>query len=174
MAARSIEGTEPDIISAEWFSGFYRSNLPTVYGYLTRLCAGDRALAEDLTQDTWFALVRELSCGHTSCADPRWLLSVARSRFIDWARRERRHTAKLALLRPLTEDTDELPEQTDVLATLADLAPMHRLVLLMRYVEDLPVPVIAGEIGRNVTSTNSLLARARAELRRQKASHADG
>jgi RNA polymerase sigma-70 factor (ECF subfamily) len=165
MAARPIEGTQPDVISAEWFSGFYRSNLPIVYGYLTRLCAGNHTLAEDLTQDTWFALVRELSQGHTNCADPRWLLSVARSRFIDWARRERRFATKLALLRPLAEDTDELPEGADVLASLADLAPLHRLVLIMRYVEDLPVHVIANEIGRNVTATNSLLARARSDLR---------
>lgn len=165
MAARPIEGIEPDVTSAEWFSGFYRANLPTVYGYLTRLCAGDRALAEDLTQDTWFALVRELSRGHTSCADPRWLLSVARSRFIDWARRERRFTAKLALLRPLAEESEEFPEEADVLASMANLPPMHRLVLMMRYVEDLPVSVIASEIGRNITSTNSLLARARSDLR---------
>jgi DNA-directed RNA polymerase specialized sigma24 family protein len=49
-----------DLRSSDSFSGFYHAHLPAVYGYLFRLCAGDRDLAEDLTQDTWMALAREL------------------------------------------------------------------------------------------------------------------
>jgi len=48
---------------------------------------------------------------------------------------------------------------------------MHRLVLVLRYVEDLSVPSVAETIGRNLTATNSLLARARAELRAEHRSH---
>jgi RNA polymerase sigma-70 factor (ECF subfamily) len=152
--------------SAEAFSDFYRANGPTVYGYLLRLCGGDRSLAEDLTQDVWLALVRELSIQRTDCADIRWLLTVARSRFFDWARRDRRAKAKMVLLHPVRETPDDEPSRTDVLDSLDRLQPLHRAVLMMRYVDRLPVPTIAGEIGRNLTATNSLLARARAELRR--------
>ena len=166
MVALPIEGAGASV-SVEGFTVFYRANLPTVYSYLLRLCGGDRALAEDLTQDTWFELARELSKQRADCLDIRWLLTVARSRFIDSARREQRSRSKLALLRPLNDDIDidHVPDPRQVLALLGEVQPLHRAVLMMRYVEDLSVPVIASEIGRNVTATNSLLARARAELR---------
>lgn len=161
-----IEGAEVRT-SAEEFVGFYRANVPIVYGYLLRLCGGDRGLAEDLTQDVWFALVRELSLQHTECADVRWLLTVARSRFLDWARRERRAQSKLTLLQPVRESRDDEPTRDDVLESLDVLQPLHRAVLMMRYVDGLSVPTISAEIGRNLSATNSLLARARAEFRRQ-------
>jgi DNA-directed RNA polymerase specialized sigma24 family protein len=45
---------------------------------------------------------------------------------------------------------------------------------VLRYVDDLSVPAVATAIGRNLTATNSLLARARAELRRVSGENADG
>ncbi|MEO6318325.1 MAG: sigma-70 family RNA polymerase sigma factor [Acidimicrobiales bacterium] len=146
-------------------AAFYRTHLPDVYGYLLRLCAGDRAQAEDLTQDVWVALVEELRRGRTERVDIRWLITVARSRFIDAARRDRRRQSKLELLRREHTDDDE-PTSSDVLDQLDQLQPLHRAVLVLRYVDDLSVPDVAIAIGRKLTPTNSLLARARAELRR--------
>lgn len=163
----------PGVDTPTGFAAFYRSHLPDVYGYLLRLCAGDRAQAEDLTQDVWMALVAELQRGRTERADVRWLITVARSRFIDAARRERRRQSKLELIRREQPPDDE-PTRDDVLDRLARLSPLHRAVLVLRYVDDLPVPAVAATIGRNVTSTNSLLARARNELRRASGDHADG
>jgi len=163
-----IGGTLPieQVMSPERFCEFYRAQLPSVYGYLLRLCAGDTNRAEDLTQDVWFALVEELRHGRHERADVRWLLSVARSRFIDEARRERLVRSKLALLRRVDEENDTEPSSGEVLDRLAGLQPLHRAVLILRYVDDLPVPEVAAIVGRELTATNSLLARARAELRR--------
>jgi RNA polymerase sigma-70 factor (ECF subfamily) len=162
--------TQPDIRSADVFSRFYRLHLPTVYGYLFRLCAGDRALAEDITQDTWMALATEVRRGRVECADIRWLMTVARSRFLDHARREQRRMRKLALM--ATDDVHvEPPGRDEVLSGLSQLEPMHRLVLMMRYVDDMPLLAVASNIGRSPTATNSLLARARAELRQHHRSH---
>ena len=158
-------------MSRDEFTVFYRTHLPSVYGYLLRLCAGDRAEAEDLTQDVWIALVDELRQGRVERADPRWLMSVARSRFIDRARREQLGRLKLRLLQrahdedadPTTSDAD--PTTSEVLDRLAQLQPLHRAVLVLRYVDDLSVPQVASVIHRDLTATNSLLARARAALR---------
>jgi RNA polymerase sigma-70 factor (ECF subfamily) len=163
-----VEETRSPLLQAEMspqeFTAFYREHLPAVYGYLLRLCASDRVLAEDLTQDVWFALVDELRHGRVERADPRWLISVARSRFIDHARREQRGRLKLLLMqRGGGADAD--PSSGDVLDRLAQLRPVHRAVLVLRYVDDLSVPQVAEAIGRDLTATNSLLARARAELR---------
>jgi RNA polymerase sigma-70 factor, ECF subfamily len=162
-----VERVSPhaEVMSPEDFSAFYRAQLPIVYGYLLRLCAGDRIEAEDLTQDVWFALVDELQRGHVERADIRWLITVARSKFVDRARRERVLRSKLALIRPI-DTMDNVPTSGQVLDSLAALQPLHRAVLVLRYVEDLPVTDVAAAIGRDLTATNSLLARARAALRR--------
>lgn len=152
-------------MSPEAFRAFYRAALPDVYGYLLRLCAGDRARAEDLTQDVWLALVEELRHGRTERADIRWLITVARSKFLDAARRDRRRDSKLVLLRSDSRPDPE-PTGADILSCLADLQPLHRAVLVLRYVDGLPVSEISIAVGRGLTATNSLLARARAELRR--------
>jgi hypothetical protein len=49
-----VGGTLPDevVMSADAFCAFYRAHLPEVCGYLLRLCVGDQAQAEDLTQDS--------------------------------------------------------------------------------------------------------------------------
>ncbi|MET0147631.1 MAG: sigma-70 family RNA polymerase sigma factor [Acidimicrobiales bacterium] len=156
--------SEQEAMSSEEFRVFYREHLPSVYGYLLRLCAGDKAMAEDLTQDVWLRLVDGLRRGHHERADIRWLITVARSRFIDDARRKQLGVRKLVLLRRVDDQGEA--KTSEVLDHLADLRPLHRAVLVLRYVDDLPVPEVAAAIGRDVTATNSLLARARAELRR--------
>lgn len=164
--------SQPDIRTGDGFARFYRQHLPSVYGYLFRLCAGDRSLAEDLTQDTWMALASEVRRGHLECADIRWLLTVARSRFLDHARREQRRSRKLALV-AANDVHVEAPSRDEVLSGLARLEPMHRLVLVLRYVEDMPLAAVADSIGRTPTATNSLLARARTELRHHHRSQRD-
>ncbi|MFM2077038.1 MAG: hypothetical protein RJA49_928 [Actinomycetota bacterium] len=160
----------PDLRSHAEFTRFYRAHLPAVYGYLFRLCANDQPLAEDLTQDTWMALADEVRRGHHECADVRWLMTVARSRFLDHARREHLGLRKLMLVAGSEEQVDP-PSAGEVLDGLVHIEPIHRLVLVLRYVEDLTVPAVADTIGRNLTATNSLLARARAELRTKHRSH---
>ena len=153
-------------MSEEAFTVFYRAHLPEVYGYRLRLCAGDRAQAEDLTQDVWCALVDKVRLGHTQCADVRWLITVARSRFIDHARRRQRGLSKLSLMAARNADHLDDPNEGEVVARLAELPPLYRCVLVLRYVDGLAVPEIAELIGRGLGPTNSLLARARSTLRR--------
>jgi RNA polymerase sigma-70 factor (ECF subfamily) len=70
----------------------------------------------------------------------------------------------LALISSKDDDQSDPPSRLEVLDGLSSLEPMHRPVLMLRYVDDLAVPSVAETIGRTVTATNSLLARARAEL----------
>lgn len=161
-------GPSGDVMSPAGFSAFYRANLATVYGYLHRLAGGDRSLAEDLTQDTFVALTRELGNGRRECADVRWLLTVARSRFVDHVRRQTRFDRKSRLMASGLDDeaTSVEPDRADVLHSLHSVDAIHRVVLMMRYVDGLAVPEIAQTIGRSVTATHSLLARARDQVRR--------
>ena len=132
----------PDLRSPAEFTRFYRVHLPAVYGYLFRLCGNDRSLAEDLTQDTGMALANEIRRGRLDCADIRWLMTVARSRFPDHARRERRLESDrrrlLLAVPPATERrlfdrraADRANEQTQSRATGA---PVRKGLLIDIYV----------------------------------------
>lgn len=155
-----------DAASPDAFTRLFRDHLADVYGYLLHLAAGDRELAEDLTQDTFLSLARELRLGRLERADPRWLHVVARSRFIDHVRRARRADRSLRLITAGTaNDLAFEPTGSQVLELMDRLEPLHRLVLMMRYVEGQSVPTIATAVGRSLIATNSLLGRARTRLR---------
>ena len=162
-----------DLSSPAVFTRFYRSNLPTVFGYLLRLCGGDRSLAEDLSQESFLALTGAIKDGHTEAADIRWLLTVARHKYVDHFRRTERGKRYLHLASSTAEQPeDSTPTRADVLEQVALLEPAPRMVLMLRYVDGVPVESIAREIGRSVQATYSLLARARRDLRNLRGDHA--
>ena len=161
-----------DLSSPAGFTRFYRSNLPTVFGYLLRLCGGDRSLAEDLTQDSFLVFTRAISKGQADTADIRWLLTVARHKYVDHFRRDELSKRYLRLASSVPEQAaDSTPTRSDVLEHVALLEPVPRMVLMLRYVDGMPAESIAREIGRSVPATYSLLARARRDLRDLRGEH---
>jgi RNA polymerase sigma-70 factor, ECF subfamily len=151
---------------AAGFDDFYDRALPVVYGYLLRLCGGDRERAWDLTQDSWTIVVDRLAQGQADKATIGYLLSVARSRYLDGWRREQRLQRKLRLVWATARDaeTSEV-SAAKVLDHLSVCSDRHRVVLMLAYVDGIPVAEIAELLGSSVSSTYSLLARARDELR---------
>src|SRR3954447_8163712 len=66
----------------------YDRALPEVYGYLLARC-GSRALAEDLTAETFLAAVHAEADGRGPTT-AGWLIGTARHKLVDhWRRRER-------------------------------------------------------------------------------------
>lgn len=158
----------PRALSVAEFDAFYADALPVVFGYLQRLCGGDEERAWDLTQDAWLALVDQLNQGHHERATVAWLISVARSRFLDQWRRQQRLERKLRLVWSGERDAGSTDlSRSDVLAHLADLTEPHRVVLTLFYVDDLPADQVARLLGSSRSSTYTLLARAKDELRRR-------
>jgi RNA polymerase sigma-70 factor (ECF subfamily) len=150
------------------FDSFYDAALPIVYGYLLRLCGGDHDKTRDLTQDTWLKLVDELNRGHVDKADVRWLIAVARSRFVDEWRRELRRSRDLHLVsfdRSTDVTSDPPPDTPQLVEHLSHLSAEHRVAMTLHYVDGLSVQQVADMIGRTTPATYSLLARARSELR---------
>jgi RNA polymerase sigma-70 factor (ECF subfamily) len=54
---------QQDLRDPEVFSAFYDRALPVVYGYFLRRTGGMPALAEDLTQETFLAAVKQIRNG---------------------------------------------------------------------------------------------------------------
>jgi len=145
---------------------FYERTSADVYRYASRLVGGDRARAEDLLQETYLTLVRQVRGGRTERVDIGWAITTCRSRFLDQLRRtasaERAGALSVDREPPALAPGDEPLGATQALARLTD---MQRAVLVLRYIDDLPVNDVAAAIGRSVHATESLLARARTALR---------
>jgi RNA polymerase sigma-70 factor (ECF subfamily) len=145
----------------------YDELLPEVYGYLLDR-SGDRAVAEDLTSETFLAVVRAEARPDPAPLTAPWIVGIARHKLADHWRRRRRDERLLDQTTPETE-VDPWNAAVDELLTrsvLAELDPDHRAALTFRYLDGLPVADVAALLGRSVHATESLLARARAAFRR--------
>ncbi len=72
-----------DLSDPEVFDAFYDQALPVVYGYFLRRTGGMPALAEDLTQETFLAAVKQIRRGMVVDAPLPWLVGIARHRLVD-------------------------------------------------------------------------------------------
>jgi RNA polymerase sigma-70 factor (ECF subfamily) len=140
---------------------------PRLRYYLRKLLVapGD---VEDLLQDVWYDVVRGVPRLADPAAFPAWLYRVARDRTFRRLRR-RREPAQLG------EEIDVAEEESDdfsaedagrVHAALDDLAPEHREVLVLRFLEEMPYESIADVVGCPVGTVRSRLHYAKRALRR--------
>jgi RNA polymerase sigma-70 factor (ECF subfamily) len=150
---------------------FYDRAFDEVYRYLCRAVLGDRALAEDLAQETFASVVAAERAGHAQMQSMSWVIGVARHKLVDHYRRTASENRRLALVWTTGHHTDD--DQLDdldrespqrVVELLRGLSSAHRLVLALRYVDELSVEEIANLLGRSVRATESLLVRARRAL----------
>lgn len=144
-----------------------------VYRYLYRLCGGEAALAEDLTQETFLTAVGRFKDNRGDEVTAQWLMGVARHKLLEHHRRAGREHRRLRLVFSRAGEAlePERPAATheEALALLRDLPGDQRTALALRYVEGLAVGEVASEMGRSVRATESLLARARRALRIERA-----
>jgi len=135
------------------FEALYRNHVQSVFRYALR-CAGRREVAEDLTSEAFLALFRNLD-GIDESLLPGWLLTVVRNRARDlWRRRavEQRYAEQLAQ-RPRFE----APPLQDWILQSADLKPIHRTCLALRYVCGLNRAEIADKTGLTEMQVKSCL-----------------
>ena len=152
----------------------YDRALPQVYGYLMGRC-GDRAVAEDLTSETFLAVA---AAPKEAPPTVGWLIGVARHKLVDhwrWQARQER------LLHSIEGSSVEVDDPWDVeldrwraREVLGRLAPPHRAALTLRYLDGLSVPEAAVILDRSVAATEALLVRARREFRHVYEGSGDG
>lgn len=143
---------------------FFERTVDLLYRYASRLCGSDRAATEDLVQETYVCLLREVRSGRPLDMGTGWLITTCRSRFIDRLRADRRRAARedRSVLPAARDDGGAMAADTGL---LAGLPAEQRAALVLRYVDELSVPEVARALGRSVHATESLLARARAAAR---------
>jgi len=146
----------------------YDGALPRVYGYLLSRC-GRVALAEDLTAETFLAALDAVRRDDPPPVSVPWLVGVARHKLVDHWRRQAREERNLQAVGGVDEGDDQWDVRLDAVRarlTLERLSPLHRAVLTLRYIDDLPVSDVAALVGRSVHAAEGLLVRARVAFRR--------
>ncbi len=151
------------------FAEFYDRAGREVFRYLARSVLGNRAAAEDLTQETFAAVVVAARAGRPEALTMPWVMGVARHKLVDHYRRvarDERHLAMVWAGNPDCADLDEFDSIAPghVLEMLRNLSAEHQLVLILKYVDDLSGQEIATVLNRSLDATNSLLSRARRAL----------
>lgn len=143
---------------------------PTVFGFIYARVGGDRPAAEDLLQETLLEVVRSAADFRGDAAVSTWMCVIARRRLARHYERERQAAvaqSRLRLVPEATDDDDEIERRDEVTRALGRLPALHRQVLVLKYLDELPVQQIAEQLGRSAVQVQSLLQRARDGLRRE-------
>jgi RNA polymerase sigma-70 factor (ECF subfamily) len=155
-----------DRTAFEELVGLYQSRLRY---FLARMVGDDHA-ADDLLQDVWLEVYRGVSRLADPGAFPTWLYQIARRRALVVLRNRRPPPAPLDgidLADAEGEDDDYSAEDAErVHAALGQLAPDHREVLLLRFVEGMAYEDIARVTGCPLGTVRSRIHYAKRALRR--------
>jgi RNA polymerase sigma-70 factor (ECF subfamily) len=151
-----------------------------LYRFAFHLCGGESAWAEDVRQETLLAAAAAIQRFRGDAPLFGWLCAIARRKAADEIRRRGR------MADPIPEnaasagawdnlETEPLPEtwmerselRAQVIEALWSLPPEYHRLLMARYVNGIGVDLLVRRSGRSYKAVESMLARARAALRRQ-------
>jgi RNA polymerase sigma-70 factor (ECF subfamily) len=145
-----------------------------LFGFIVRLVGFDRSAADDVVQEVWLECLNRIQhFDPTRCEFRGWLFEIARRRVAAfWRKRASVPCCEdlndgLAMESQLlpTEILDRLDCSAIVRAALLAMAPERSRVLTAKYLDDQSVAQIAASEGKSMKAIESLLTRARDDLR---------
>jgi RNA polymerase sigma-70 factor, ECF subfamily len=134
---------------------------------------GDRALAEDLAQETFVKAFRSLAAFDTTRRLSSWLFRIAHNTAIDALRRSRPPQVPIETVVSAADAPDEPPDPVErqelghaLDAALDELRPDQRAAIVLRYENGLSFDEIGTILGVPEVTARSHVHRARKELAR--------
>jgi RNA polymerase sigma-70 factor (ECF subfamily) len=152
------------------FSLILRAYETPVYNYVLRLVNGDRALAEDLTQEVFLRVYQGLPKFSLRCKFTTWLFQVTKNRVLDELRAsERRPRALVALddiapLEVLDAPVERLEEMDSLWRAVENLTVDLKMALLLRDVVGLSYTEIADSLEITLATVKWRIYKAREEV----------
>lgn len=145
------------------FRAFYDRTSRSVWAYLSRM-TGDRQLAEDLLQETYYRFLRAAAAYENETHRRNSLYLIATNLVRD-AHRRKRDVVPLEEHTQVDERTAERTEsRTDLTRAMSRLKPEQRALLSLAYGQGASHAEIADALGLKPASIKSLLFRARRRL----------
>lgn len=167
LMEQEAEGLGLDTAS---FCAFYDDALPRVYGYFLHRTGGSPPLAEDLTQETFLAAVRELKKGRRPETPIPWIYGIARHKLLDHYRRSEKAGRLVptvdADIAELAVDADPDPGRDQIVAALDAVPASQRAALVLHHLDGFSMREIVDLLGKSEKAVESLLGRGRESLRR--------
>ena len=150
----------------QWLQ-IYRETVHPLYGYMAKRTGGDRALTEDIVQESYLRALDSWKHKNVPNTPLAWLKQVARNILIDHLRR-RKWDVKAGPDTPksggLRTPADEF-ESLEIFQAIASLGRKKARILEAFYYDGLSVREIAGEMVLSERAVEGLLRRARRSLR---------
>jgi RNA polymerase sigma-70 factor, ECF subfamily len=152
------------------FSLILRAYETPVYNYVLRLVGGDRALAEDLTQEVFLRVFQGLPKFSLRSKFTTWLFQVTKNRVLDELRAsERRPRALVALddiapLEVLDQPVERLEEIDALWRAVENLSTDLKMALLLRDVVGLSYTEIADALEVTLATVKWRIYKAREEV----------
>jgi RNA polymerase sigma-70 factor, ECF subfamily len=135
--------------STDDFREFYEASYGRTLAMVAALVGG-RAEAEDVTQEAFARALSRWTLLRSYERPDAWVRKVALRLAIDTGRRQRRRLATVIRLAGLRQPADSEPADdlqfSPLGAALAELPLRERQVLVLHYLADLPVDMIAQEL----------------------------
>lgn len=147
--------------SVEDFEEFARAGIPQLYR-TAWLLTGDRHHAEDLVQETLANLLRTW---HRIDSPGAYARTAMVRTYISQRRRKSWSERPTAELPERAERTGDLELRMALQSALAELAPLDRAVLVLRFFEDRSVEQVALDLGKKASAITTRTARALDRLR---------
>jgi RNA polymerase sigma-70 factor, ECF subfamily len=151
------------------FASILRAYETPVFNYVYRI-VGDRALAEDLTQEVFVRVFQALPRFSLRCKFTTWLFQVTKNRVLDELRaRERRPQAVVAIEdAPRLELVDPPVERLETIEAVwravRELNPDLKMALLLRDIAGLPYHEIADSLEITLATVKWRIFKAREEV----------
>lgn len=148
----------------QWFEQLYDTHADAIWRHLyARL--GDRERAKELMQEVFLKTWQYVMLGKKIEHEKAFLYRVATNLFINEIRTDK----KTRSLEVLEENGFEIPdeknapeevaEHTELMNNLSKIKDSYRTVLVMRYIDDLPVKEIASILNENETNISMRIKR---------------
>ena len=138
-------------------------------GYYLRKLLGRDDRADDIAQEVWVAVLRQLSKLRDAGAFTAWLYRIAHNKAMLDARRNGRMRTTTHEVEEIASEEEEVFTRDDaarIHAALDQLEPSQREVLVLRFLEDLSYDEISQVVGCPVGTVRSRIHYAKAQLRK--------
>ncbi|MFZ5831413.1 MAG: RNA polymerase sigma factor [Planctomycetota bacterium] len=136
--------------------------------YFLRKLLGEVELAEDALQDVWLDVIKSVARLAEPAAFSTWIYRIARDRAYRALRRRRHRSMEDRELAASPRDDEEFSREDAerIHDSLNQLAPEHREVLVLRFLEEMAYDQIAQVIGCRLGTVKSRIFYAKAALKR--------
>jgi RNA polymerase sigma-70 factor (ECF subfamily) len=165
----TLDGTSAGfVMDEETFRAFYERSARGLWAYLARL-TGDRQLAEDLLQETFYRFLRASAVYDNETHRRNSLYRIATNLARDVRRRNMARGFSVSAgddieRVPSGQDAGTTERMTDFTLAMSRLKPRERAMLWLAYAEGASHQEIADVLGLRTASLKAMLFRARRKL----------